>query len=66
MMRDGVFVGGVYTKDASTCNTFAWSLIQKQYYYVRPSNLVNISSSGDQGTGKMLLVSPEILAFWSE
>lgn len=66
MMRDGVFVGGYYTEDYSRCNTFAWSLIQKKYYYVRPSGLENICSSGDQGTGQMSLVSPAILAFWSE
>ena len=66
MMREGVFVGGYYTKDSSRCNTFAWSLIQKKYYYVRPSGLGYACSSGDQGTSKMSLVSPEILAFWSE
>lgn len=66
MMRDGVFVGGYYTKDASRCATFAWSLIQKKYYYVRPSRLENIHSSGDQGISGMSLVSPAILAFWGE
>lgn len=66
MMRDGVFVGGYYIKNSSKCATFAWSLVYKKYYYVKPSRLENTSLSGDQGTCGMALVSPVILAFWSD
>ena len=65
-MRDGIFVGGIYLPKSNRCNTFLWSKKLATYSYLTSYTLRLANPVNDQGTGKMALVSPAILAFWSE